>query len=105
MANLHTPKLTDRKVKNAKPGKYTDGHGLMLWVKPTGTRSWVQRLIIQGKRRDMGLGGYPLVTLAEAREIAFGNRKVARAGGDPRSQPSGIKVPTFADARCDSNRP
>ena len=98
MANLHTPKLTDRKVKSAKPGKYTDGHGLMLWVKPSGTRSWVQRMIIQGKRRDMGLGGYPLVTLAEAREIAFRNRKVARAGGDPRSQPSGIKVPTFADA-------
>ena len=32
MANLHREKLTDRKVKYAKPGKYTDGHGLMLWV-------------------------------------------------------------------------
>lgn len=59
MANLHSPKLSAAFVKGAKPGRYTDGHGLMLWVKPTGTRSWVQRLIIQGKRRDMGLGAYP----------------------------------------------
>ena len=58
MANLHSPKLSAAFVKAAKPGKYTDGHGLMLWVKPTGTRSWVQRLIIQGKRRDMGLGRF-----------------------------------------------
>ena len=96
MANLHSPKLSAAFVKTAKPGKYTDGHGLMLWVKPSGSRSWVQRLIIQGKRRDMGLGAYPLVTLAEARELAFQNRKVARAGGDPRQ--NNRKVPTFEEA-------
>lgn len=98
MTNLHSPKLSASFVKAAAPGKYTDGHGLMLWVKPSGTRSWVQRLIIQGKRRDMGLGAYPLVTLAEAREAAFANRKIARSGGDPRSQATAVKVPTFADA-------
>lgn len=77
MANLHQPKLSAAFVKTAPAGKYTDGHGLMLWVKPFGTRSWVQRLIIQGKRRDMGLGAYPLVTLAEAREAAF-TKKITR---------------------------
>ena len=97
MANLHSPKLSAAFVRTAGPGKYTDGHGLMLWVKPSGTRSWVQRLIIQGKRRDMGLGAYPLVSLAEAREAAFANRKIARTGGDPRRKATAA-VPTFADA-------
>ena len=55
--NLHQLKLTDRKVKAAAPGKYTDGHGLTLFVQPSGSRQWVQRLVIQGKRREMGLGG------------------------------------------------
>ena len=97
MANLHQPKLTAAFVRTASTGKHYDGHGLMLFVKPTGTRSWVQRIIIQGKRRDMGIGAYPFVSLAEAREIAFTNRKVARAGGDPRCQAT-AKVPTFQDA-------
>ena len=65
------------------PGKYGDGNGLLLWVKPSGARSWVQRLVIHGTRRNLGLGGFPLVSLAEARETAFENRKLARAGGDP----------------------
>ena len=98
MANLHSPKLSAAFVRTAGPGKYTDGHGLMLWVKPSGTRSWVQRLIIHGKRRDMGLGAYPLVTLAEAREAAFANRKIARTGGDPRRKATAAGIPTFADA-------
>ena len=98
MANLHSQKLTDLKVKHAEPGKkLTDGHGLMLWVKPSGTRSWVQRLMIQGKRRDMGLGAYPLVTLKEAREIALENRRKARRGEDPR-QPKSTGIPTFESA-------
>ena len=96
MANLHSPKLSAAFVKRARAGKYTDGHGLMLWVKPSGTRSWVQRIVIHGKRRDMGLGAYPLVSLAEAREQAFANRKRARAGGDPRERESA--VPSFMEA-------
>ena len=96
MANLHSPKLSAAFVKAAPTGKYTDGHGLMLWVKPSGTRSWVQRLVIHGKRRDMGLGAYPLVSLAEARDQAFANRKRARAGGDPREREAA--VPSFMEA-------
>ena len=56
---------------------------LYLLVRPTGSRSWVQRLVIRGQRRDLGLGGFPLVSLKEAREEAFANRKLARAAGDP----------------------
>ena len=76
-----------------------DGNGLYLFVQPTGSRNWVQRIVIRGRRRDLGLGGFPLVSLREAREQAFANRKVARAGGDPvgekrRADP----VLTFAEA-------
>ena len=67
----------------SEPGKYHDGHGLILRVKPTGSKQWVQRLVVKGRRRDIGLGGYPLTSLVEAREAAFTNRKLARAGGDP----------------------
>ncbi len=60
-----------------------DGQGLYLVVQPTGTRSWVQRLVIRGRKRELGLGSTALVSLAEARERALSNRKLAREGGDP----------------------
>lgn len=76
--------LTAQEVRTATdPGKYFDGHGLYLLVKPNGARSWVQRIVIRGKRREMGLGSASLVSLNEAREQAIANRKLARAGGDP----------------------
>lgn len=77
-------KLTAVFVRNGKvPGRYADGHGLYLHVEPSGAKRWVQRLVIQGKRCDLGLGPVSLVTLAEARVLAEANRKVARSGGDP----------------------
>jgi hypothetical protein len=65
----------------SKPGKYTDGHGLILRVGESGAKRWVQRIVIRGKRTEMGLGSASLVSLAEARETALENRKLARAGG------------------------
>jgi hypothetical protein len=59
--------LSVRKVQTAKPGRHSDGRGLMLLVKASGARSWVLRYQLKGRRRDMGLGPYPEVTLAEAR--------------------------------------
>ncbi|MGB0158835.1 MAG: tyrosine-type recombinase/integrase [Thalassovita mediterranea] len=67
----------------SKPGKYFDGHGLFLKVDTSGARRWVQRIVIRGKRTEIGLGSASLVSLAEARESALENRKLARAGGDP----------------------
>ena len=75
----------DLAIRQALPGRYADGNGLYLYVREGGSKSWVQRLVIRGARVDMGLGGYPLVSLAEAREVAFDNRRVARRGGDPRT--------------------
>lgn len=64
-------------------GFYGDGNGLYLKVDPSGSKRWIQRLVIHGKRRDVGLGSASLVTLADARETALQNRKLARSGGDP----------------------
>ena len=82
-----------------KSGRYCDGHGLYLLVVDSGARCWVQRLTIRGRRRELGLGGFPLVTLAEAREQAFANRKLARSGGDPLSEKRKAQhMPTFEEA-------
>ena len=73
-------KLTARKVETAKPGKYGDGGGLQLAVAPTGAKKWVLRFLWQGNAREMGLGSYPEVGLAEAREKAIAGRRLARSG-------------------------
>lgn len=82
------------------PGKYMDGRrdGLYLLVKPSGTKSWCQRITIHGRRRDLGLGSFRFVSLAEARETAFQNQKSARRGGDPLADKRAANVPTFAEA-------
>lgn len=76
--------LTAAKVRSAlEPGKYRDGNGLFLRVEKSGAKRWVQRITIRGKVTEMGLGSASLVSLAEAREQALQNRKLARSGGDP----------------------
>jgi integrase len=77
-------RLTAAAVRNIKePGLYGDGQGLYLKVDASGARRWIQRIVILGKRRDIGLGSAGLVSLAEAREAALEHRKAARAGLDP----------------------
>ena len=66
------------------PGRYGDGNGLYLVVDPSGARRWLLRIVIHGKRCDLGLGSARLVSLVDAREEARRLRKVAREGGDPR---------------------
>src|SRR5215218_6819602 len=66
--------------------RVSDGGGLLLEVKPSGAKVWLCRLTVDGKRRDMGLGGYPAVTLKAAREAARKARALAGAGTDPIAQ-------------------
>ncbi|WP_386173742.1 tyrosine-type recombinase/integrase [Sulfitobacter sp. R86518] len=81
------------------PGKYTDGHGLLLKVDASGAKRWVQRIMIRGKRTEIGMGSASLVTLAEAREAALQNRKLARSGGDPlQSKRASEALLTFEEA-------
>ncbi len=85
-----------------KPGRYGDGgrggHGLYLrvWTRPNGRtgKAWGQRLRVHGRETNLGLGLFPLVTLAEARKEALENRRQAYQGKDPRD----ATVPTFAQA-------
>ena len=88
------------------PGRYGDGRGgfgLSLLVKDSLSvpgrlsKSWSQRLRVDGKPINMGLGPYPLVTLAEARDKALENSRAVRQGHDPRSA-SNSAAPTFAQA-------
>ena len=92
--------LTAAHVRNAKgPTKLYDGNGLFLRVDANGSKRWVQRIVVQGKQREMGLGSAQVVTLAEARVIALANRKLARAGGDPlAAKREAEAVMTFAEA-------
>jgi len=95
-------KLSAAFVKTVtRPGRYGDGrggHGLSMLVKPTTTgrlsKTWSQRLRVHDQPVNMGLGSYPLVTLAEARKQALENRREVIQGRDPRAG----GIPTFAEA-------
>ncbi|PRX37221.1 Integrase [Meinhardsimonia xiamenensis] len=98
-------RLTARFCSTAGPGRYHDGggDGLALYVKPSGSRFWVQRVTIDGKRRDLGLGPFPAVSLTDARAKAAANKALIREGKGAellhRTEKSRI---TFAEAaeRC-----
>ena len=91
--------LTAGKVRALTvPGRYGDGGTLHLVVSPRGTKSWVQRITVDGRRRDIGLGGWPVVSLAMARDRAFANRRAVADGGDPLAHKRRPKTPTFREA-------
>ena len=94
MPRLCRNALSAAMVRTAGPGSYVDGNGLMLRVTKRGTRQWIQRLTIHGRRVDLGLGSAELVRLADARRTAADNRAIARTGGDPRR----VRAPSFAKA-------
>ncbi|ESZ78385.1 site-specific integrase [Mesorhizobium sp. L103C105A0] len=93
--------LSALQIKQKLPsGRYTDGNGLYLVVDPSGAKRWILRVVVQGRRRDIGLGGVSLVSLADARETATSFRKIAREGGDPLTarRESRKIIPTFTTA-------
>lgn len=69
MAKLMTTQLDD-----LGPGRHTVARGLHLWVQKSGSRSWILRLPVDGRRNDFGLGGYPAVSMEEAKELAVAKR-------------------------------
>jgi len=76
-------RLTVKELPKLKPGMHADGHGLYMNVKSTGARSWIFRATINGKRREIGLGGFPVVSLPDARDAAINMQRQLRAGIDP----------------------
>lgn len=76
--------LTALKIKQSlKPGMYADGLGLYLKVRDGNAKSWIFRYRVGGKLRDMGLGPFHTVSLAQAREKAEVCRALRLKGLDP----------------------
>ncbi len=95
-------RLTDKTIKALGPGRHDDGDGLRLIVSTSGARSWILRYQLNGRRRDMGLGGYPEITLKIARELALEARRNAKLGTDPiearnSARKSNRRIPTFRE--------
>ena len=92
--------LTTTFCRNAGAGTHFDNNrtGLYLRVENSGSKRWVQRIRINKRRVEMGLGSFRFVSLAEAREKAFQNAKLARAGGDPRPGRNQAEIPLFSEA-------
>lgn len=94
-------KLNALQVKNlSEPGRYSDGEGLILKIGPTGGKSWILRVQVNGCRRDIGLGDAKAVSLRDAREAASELRKLARSGIDPLAakKRQEVVIPTFREA-------
>src|SRR6516165_10459578 len=83
-----------------EPGLHPVGGvaGLRLQVEPTGGRSWVLRVTVAGKRREMGLGGFPDVKLADARRLARDAREAISKGRDPVEERRAAKAKLLAEA-------
>ena len=91
--------LTTARAKSlSKPGMYRADPTLYLNIARGGSKSWIQRIAINGKRRDIGLGSFPVIGLAEARRRAFANRVAVAEGRDPLADKRRIQVPTFREA-------
>lgn len=90
--------LTAAKAKAVKErGKYRADIGLYLVVGAGNSKSWVQRIKILGKRRDIGLGSFPAVSLARARKRAAENRSAVAEGRAPTVKEVNVSIPTFRE--------
>jgi hypothetical protein len=82
--------LTELEIKNAKPREtpysLSDGDGLLLLVKESGAKSWVLRYRMNGKEKRAGLGKYPAVSLARAREMKDAFKREIALGGNPQKR-------------------
>lgn len=90
-------------ASKSKPGRYSDGNGLYLHVTAGKSgrvrKSWVQRIVVNGRRIDRGLGSVRWLSLSQARDLALQNRLAARRGENPFSEGRpAVKVPTFQQA-------
>ena len=90
-------KLDAKRVQAlSAPGMYGDGHGLYLNVAAGGSKRWILRVTLGGRRREIGLGSLHTVPLAEAQIKSQALRAEAKAGRDPTAKRN-QRVTTFGD--------
>ena len=88
--------IHERETRSAVRFYDGDGSGLCVNVWPSGRKSWVQCITVNGRRRYLGLGSYPAISLDRARELAVENKRMAAEGLDPISERRGRRrMPDF----------
>ena len=76
--------LTAGQVKReTRKGMHRVDESLYINVQKTGRKNWIQRIVINGRRMDLGLGPYPLIDTDTAKETALANRRKIREGNPP----------------------
>ena len=91
-------RLTATTIKTLAPGRHADGNGLYLYITDKGTRSWVLRIVVHGKRRDFGLGSYHLIGIKEARKQAQERRAELKSPTPPPPTAITAYAPTLREA-------
>jgi hypothetical protein len=95
-------KLTQMQVSRLKePGLHGDGAGLWLKVTEHGSKSWILRYTFEGRERWTGLGPYPIVSLADAREKALSVKKQVHQGTDPIQHKREVRALAEAEAEAE----
>ncbi|WP_316937019.1 Arm DNA-binding domain-containing protein [Pseudomonas sp. EZ-C24] len=92
-------------IKKGQPGKTGDGDGLYPQISKAGVPSWIYRYKSDGKSREMGLGRYPDVTLADAKGAASDHRKIRLSGVDPLEARNGERQKRKASAQASAETP
>ena len=115
MPATKTNALSAAQVKKlTAPGFYADGLGLTLKIDDNGNKRWFQRVSINGKRHNLGLGGYPTIGLADARTVAQENHRAIQQGRNVLAErqqakqdakedtaPPALAIPAFADVAAE----
>src|ERR1700759_3324558 len=92
--------LSAKAISNVKSGKHRDGQGLQFEVKG-GSRRWTFSYMWEGRQRELAIGKYPAMSLAEARVRRAELREAKDRGLDPRNALIGVPVPTAVSFRKD----
>ena len=99
-------KLSVKRIQSLRePGRYADGAGLYLVITKSKSKNWLHRVTVNGRRRDLGLGRFPDVSLSQARQRCAENRALITDGIDPKEREAATErerkaptIPTFREA-------
>lgn len=87
-------RLSAALVRSARPGRRAGGNGPYIDVQPSGARSWIQPLVIDGRRADFGLGSAVRVPLDAARVPRLSDEAATHAGRGVNRNRTGIGYDT-----------